>query len=230
MKRIIILFCIVAFAQRVQAQTTQGSVVATGSFNYFTSLGEGEEGSSQKTNRFNISPQIGYMVSDNLEIGLFANLDKYNYHSETLTTADEWNFSKHQTTSKAIGSYLRKYVFLTDKLAFTGKGEINYSTYTSTYNSFKNTNGRDYDFYSTAIEDSQFEAAVRPGLSFFLSDKISLNTTYGALSYTIHSSDYESLQENYQNEMESNGYHNKKNKLSLDLSTSSFMLGLSYFF
>lgn len=68
----------------------------------------------------------------------------HEYRSETLTMADEWCFERQTTSDKAISAYLRKYVFLSDKLAFTGKGEMNYSTSTSTLNSYKNKDKRNF--------------------------------------------------------------------------------------
>lgn len=230
MKKLLLLVVFLALHQGLRAQTSQGSVVVTGSVGYDASNKSGTNNLKENTSSYLISPRIGYMVADNFEAGLFGTLHKReeDYHGRISGADKEYGESK--MTEKAVGAYLKKYFFLKDKLAFSATGEASYNSVRSTHVTY--TEGlrpkqlrSDYSY-----KTSRFEAAIRPGFSFFFSEKIALNATYGALTYSTESLDYLYYQHLYPQEPRYYKDDRKTHGLKLDLSSASSSLGLSYFF
>ncbi|PRY09742.1 outer membrane protein with beta-barrel domain [Pontibacter ummariensis] len=224
MKKLLILLCLVAIVTGTQAQTTQGTIVATGALGYTTSKDK-DPNSTERTFRYNLSPQLGYLVTDNLEAGLTGTFDKYHYRFENSIDSQEKEHFKRKATEKATGAYLKKYIFLTENLAFSGTGDITYQHFTETTVQDREQDGSRHTLYNSTYERELFIVAVRPGLSFFLSNKISLNTTYGTLSYTVLAIEQETWQQDLLNE-----YEDRTKAFTLNLTSSSFFLGLSYYF
>lgn len=227
MKKLLIILCILGFAHGAQAQTTKGTVVATGSFGFSVANEHNNETDfEENTTSYLLSPRVGFIISDYLELGAFGTYSRSKTDTEAYKALNDMQFEEAEATDKAIGVYVKKYIPLTDKVALTGTGEIGYSRYKSAETE---QDKADHIYYSLKRETASLEVAIRPGFSFFASEKISLNATYGAISYSIKTYENETLDELHWGP-EPKLLEEKTNRIGLDLTLSSFSLGLSYFF
>ncbi|GAA4425192.1 hypothetical protein GCM10023188_05900 [Pontibacter saemangeumensis] len=232
MKKLLSLFILVAIAQGVQAQTSKGAFVATGSVGY--SFGKDKTPGTDLediSRSYHISPKVGYLVSDKVEVGVFATISENARHIRYYYANNEIKQRfKAKSTQKAAGVYLKRYIFFTDKLALSGMGEFSYSTEETTHFESLQYGADPASFSTSRSEKAAFVAAARPGLSYFLSEKISLNGTFGELRFQKDICTTEEKEQNSTGEITSSLDEQKVRTFALDVSSSTFLLGVSYFF
>ena len=163
------MMAVVATSSVAMAQTegfTKGSLFLSGSVG-FSSEKEpfGEE--EMKVSSFNFSPRIGYFVSSNIAVGINASIGS---SKETNSFDDE----EEKFTEMAIGAFGRYYFTPANKFSM-------FLHLNADYVSQKNTFDDGVD--ETEFKVSGFQAGLAPGLHYFISNRLALETSVGLLGF-----------------------------------------------
>lgn len=149
MKKLFLFFVFAILALTGKAQTSAGTVVVGGGFDFVSD--SPENSNNQKTSSFSFQPSVGYFVADHFVVGLdFAIITSKT--SAGGTTTDK-------TSTFAIGPYARYYKFLTDneKVAFFGQADFAFAF------------GKDTPYVGSSTKSSAFSVGISPGFSYFFS-------------------------------------------------------------
>ncbi len=223
-------------AGQVQAQTTQGTVALTGILGYYRNTGSADKEElgvryDALDQDYTIAVAAGFFLQDNLELG--ASVFMNNSENKSLTPYySHITDQRSDRQEKTLRIYARKYKFLTEKLAAhaTLSGGWNNIAFdvvnTATYLNAPNFTTT----YTIADHYNTYSAALSPGLSYFVSDKIAIGLNLGALAYSRYKVDEKF--KNIDTRFPDNTYETKYTShiLELDFSSMNFNLGLSYFF
>jgi len=127
-----------------------------------------------KTSDFNITPRVGFFVTDNIAIG--ASLGYMSSKIDAGDTATNSQFS--------VGVFGRYYATPASDFSVFAELGVNYV-------SMKNEYGVDTDgsLFATDSKPNSMEIALRPGVSYFLSDHFALEASIAALSYSSYDPD-----------------------------------------
>ncbi|GAB3199409.1 hypothetical protein ABID22_002329 [Pontibacter aydingkolensis] len=228
MKKIFFTVLCFVLVQLSFAQIPQGSWTATGTLGYTSRTEEAKSGNVELNRQsYQVSPGIGYFVTNNLELGLMAGY-RYSEHDEKNSIMAGPSYTNyHEIKNYSAGVYARAYKFLVNNLAVYGQADVNYNFSDVSYKQVLSSFSK-YEL-ENKTETNYFSAAVRPGIAFFLSDKISLNATYGELSYSRNNEEQQ-RRELIFNETTTRDTSSESNQFQLVLSSSSFNLGLSFYF
>lgn len=109
---------------------------------------------------FGISPKVGYLVSDNLVLGIGVGYIYGQGKSDGEKTSE--------TNGITVTPYVKKFFPLSQKLAFHTQGEASY----------KHSKEKLVD-----AEFNELSIGVRPGLTYKLSEKFLLSANVGYLGY-----------------------------------------------
>ncbi|NDK55354.1 outer membrane beta-barrel protein [Pontibacter fetidus] len=213
MKKLLTAAVLALLSTGAFAQTTQRSIVVSGTLGINRSQDEIESNSDPRTNTitsFALKPSIGYMVSDRLELGMNIGL---NYSKTELVIGKEsYKFtSESVSTSVEFSPFVRKYFMLSEKLAFTGTASAGFSL---------GNNKTENNFNSTKTESTRncVFASIVPGITFFPTEKIGLSTYFGSLGYTKVTF-----------KPKEGSYKEVQSDFGLNLSSSTFGIGFSYY-
>jgi hypothetical protein len=230
MKKIVLTILLTVLVQLGFAQVLQGNWTATGSIGYNKSQQNGDRYSTSYTYEhkyFDIRPTIGYVIANNIEVGLTGSYNRSKSNSKRIIAVDTLSTYYDDSKSWSAGVYTKAYKFLLSNFAVTGQADVSYYSYSSDF-AQKNI-GYYSNEYVGEHESNYISATLRPGISYFLSDKISLNATYGSLSYTKMDN-----QAYYKNQAYNRDHIDDSaadgHSLVLNLSSSSFGAGISFFF
>lgn len=215
------------------AQLQQGTWATTGNISYLRENQERDAATDAqpkveaKYERFQLRPSIGFFVSDGFELGITAGYDYSDYvrNSSTQTYATA---NSYEVKSYTAGVYARKYKFLAANVAVFGQGDINYivSDVISEFVGSGAFNTYKADYRSDV---KHFSVNLRPGVSFFVHDRISLNALYGTLSYSRSDMDHKRFEVIFGHN-NSSEYSTDAYDLRFDFSGQSLSLGLSLYF
>lgn len=140
----------------------KGDVFVTGMFN----VGTTKEGDA-KTSTFNFSPKVGYFVSENIAIGLGLGFE----------TSE--NAAKTKTDEFSVGAFGRYY--FTPSSQFSVFGQLGFDVTSSKVT----PDGGD------SAKSNGFNIALKPGISYFLSDSFAIEATWGELGFNSDKADAE---------------------------------------
>lgn len=125
----------------------------------------------------NVSPSLGFLVSDNLEagaqVGYSIVLEKGSYPSPSTTMYD------NKITTFSVGFYARRYFNISEKFLFSTNGGADYfgtGQTTKTTNTGTSTENK--------VKTRGFDLYIGPGLVFLPSDHWGLRMGIGNISYT----------------------------------------------
>ena len=130
-----------------------------------------------KVRNIALTPQIGYFVNDNLLIGT-----RIGYSQEkNVLRGSSGNIVINSEARKnifRIGPYLRFHKSINDQLYLFTQGNIDLG-----FGKIKNEN-KSTDII---IEENvfEFEAGLKPGLLFLLSDRFGIESSFGFLGYKL---------------------------------------------
>ncbi len=171
-------------------------------------------------NRFNFSPQIGYIFSDHLAGGIqfsFLYALQKNDFSENVNL--QLINSQQQLQQFVIGPFLRYYTPLTDKAGFLFDLSLGYGL-------GKETQEED-NTEVTSTDITTFQANVNPTFYYFVTPSLALEASIGGLNYSDVDREVNEIQNNT----------NFQNLNTPDESTnfnvsfgSTFRIGLNYYF
>lgn len=176
MKKILLsAAAVIAFAFNAQAQETtgvtgfsEGDVFMTGSVGFGTT-----KNGDNKTDQFNISPKAGYFVTSNIAIGA-----QIGYISQTQTVDAEFGQVDVDTNSFTVGAFGRYYFTPARNFSFFGQLGVDYVT------SKTETEG-----VPGESKNNGFNVGLAPGVSYFVSEHIAFEATFGFLGYNTSKPD-----------------------------------------
>lgn len=190
MKKIIICLATLLSISYLNAQnqTEKGNFLLGGGINYSFQNYNNNGLSNQyynnltRQNTFKINPNIGYFIDKNVALGaeLFYsnNQQKSNYNYNPIYDPAFSNYEQLSTTNTfGIGVFVNYYVPITDKLSFLLNSSVGFAN--SKLKTEYSNNNR-----SEAATGNSFGLAVSPGLVYFVSPKLSLQTKFADLHYT----------------------------------------------
>lgn len=172
----------------------KGDVFASGSLGY-NSRKTGED----KYTRFGVMPRVGYFVSDKIAVGAQIG---YSSTESTFYNGMEWN--ERTTNAITAGLFARYYGTPGKTFSFFGQLHANYNSEKTEYE-----DGGD-------AKTNGFDIGVMPGISYFVSDHIALEATFGALGYGTSKPDADGAE--------------STNSFNLNLDLASVGIGITYKF
>jgi len=164
MKKLLLFVALAVFAITSKAQTSVGTVVIGGGFDFWSQ--SPENSNNTKTSYFSFKPSVGYFVADRFVIGLDLSIATEKQSASGATT--------YRYNSFGIGPYARYYKFLSDneKVAFFGEADLAFSFTKETQNNLPSKNG------------NAFGVGVFPGFSYFFSKHWSGEISFTGLRFT----------------------------------------------
>lgn len=160
-----------------------------------------------------ISPNMGYFIGSNIEIGLGIGYSFRKTDSQFTEDAQTIDMATNMH-SFSIYPYARKYFGINKNFAFYLQGEGSYSR-SKNEQEIMNNGNQNFDSSSDS-----FFVGIRPGLTFFVSNSFAFETSLGSLGYSTSS--FENTRDNV-----SDG---NTDSFNLNLSSSDLFFGLSYYF
>ena len=136
---------------------TKGDVFISGSFGFGS-----EKTGDNKTNTFNISPRVGYFVSENIAAGA-----RINFSSEKR----ELGTNEETLSITTLGAFGRYYFSPTSKFSLFGELGVDYVA-----SKFEEEGEPD-------DKANGFGLGLAPGVSYFISNNFALEATWGILGY-----------------------------------------------
>jgi hypothetical protein len=194
-----------AFAQ------SPGSISVGGEFNlWFTSpktVNNNQTVDGTKTTQFTLLPSFEYFVNEQLSIGLGIgyNVTRNKNVNGNTTTTTKWGTFYFQP-------YARKYFKLGDHLDLFGEAGVSLG-----FGNNVNETSNGTTTLSTKYAYSSYSIGINPGISFHVSDKVALETSFGFLGYQGSSTEVAANQKN------------KTNDFGVQLNTSTLTFGIRYF-
>lgn len=234
MKKIILTALCAVLVQLSFAQIQQGTWTATGSSSYsqFKRQNNNQADDQLSYNHayksFQLRPSIGYFVTNNVEIGVFGGYSYSDQLLESFMPNVSTNSAKYEVATYSAGLFTRAYKFIANNFAFYGQANVGYAS-SSIYN-LNEVEGTFHKYMDETDTDSQhLSVSILPGITFFVHDRISLNATYGVLSYSRSDNEHK-RKEFIFGQASTHEFNSGSHDLSLNLSSDSFSLGLSYYF
>ena len=220
MKKLLLSVILACIGSAVLAQTSQGNIVVSGTVGYQNNAHQTEnETYTYDSRSFTIAPGIGYILKDGLEAGISFRLssslnESYHYYLNEDGRGELYSMNESKDKSFAISPYLKKYFSLSDKIAFTGEAYISFSKGKSRYQN----EVVDHSSTDSKNNNTGFGVGLRPGITFFPTDKIGLSANFGHLGYN-HTT--------YNNE--EFDFKSKSSDFGLNLSGNTLTFGFGYY-
>ncbi|RZJ31852.1 MAG: porin family protein [Flavobacterium sp.] len=146
-----------------------GDIFITGSVGFNSS-----KTGDAKSNGFDVSPSIGFFVSDNIAVG-----GRVGYNS-TTTNSGAPGADDAKSSTFSIGGFGRYYA--TPASQFSMFVELGLNYHSTTENA-----GDGFD----DVKSTGFGIALAPGISYFVSDNWALEASIAALSYNTDKPDFD---------------------------------------
>jgi hypothetical protein len=162
-------FAYVLLFSFISVVSVQAQYFAGGSFNLSTTGGNIETGNTttdkQSTASFEIKPEVGYFLSEDLAVGLGVGFSS----SRTKTPGDPEVIER--TTGFSIEPFTRYHIGISDKLSLFGQGQLGFSTSINKEEAGSTT--------TDGPRSNTIRIAVFPGVSFDLNEKVALEAFIG---------------------------------------------------
>ena len=169
---------------------------------------------SNKDYKFSITSNYGYFIKDNIAIGVNLNFSTATTHIDLIDPPDPSYYNNATDLIYGGGAFIRYYKKIIGNLNLTFTGKLGYN-YEDLKNNYVSTTS------NTEYKTEIYNAAIIPGLVYFISPKFGIETTFGNLSYTYT---------NYKDNLSTSGTHSSNGDLQLNFTFSTFQFGLSYYF
>ena len=204
MKRLLLLA--ILSVNSIFSQNEKGTKLISVGFNYFSENSNSVEGFSKNKN-FGLSPKIGYFVEKNLAVGLTYSFSSRDYESGFING----NNISSSEKSNSFGIFSNLYKEIAGDLHFVADASILYLTKNE-----KNSNS--INSYSE-LEMQGLSVGIRPGLIYFLTPNLSIQTLIGSLSY-----------ENLKNKNKNSNGTSKSERFQANFNTYNYYLILNFHF
>ncbi|APZ44978.1 hypothetical protein BW723_01145 [Polaribacter reichenbachii] len=162
---------------------------------------ETTDNNTSKGYGISLNPEIGFTIKNNLVLGLGLGYDYYKNEN-----TDALNYSRSRNVL-SIAPYVKKFIPINSHLLFSLKGEARFST-----DENKNSDS------TNLSRNKTFFVGFRPGITYFLSKRISLDANIGSIGYSHFNRKYDTNDETY-----------KSNSFNLNLNSSDFLFGFTYY-
>lgn len=187
MKKLLLLAAFVGVASFASAQTSSGSIMVGGSLGFGSGKSEASNSGTTvdgpKLSNFNISPAVGYFIMDNIAVGL-----RIGYGSNKSTQENYLGVNGDERVDKnsnfTVSPFARYYMEMGDKAGIFVDGAIDIGSGKTTT---EITTGGTTN--STEPTSSSFGVNIRPGVYWFVTDKIGLEGTFGSLGWNQNKTD-----------------------------------------
>lgn len=157
------------------AQDLNNKVLVGGVLDFYSS-NDDTETSTTKSNRFGISPMVGYYFSPKIVAGL-AGSYSYRKYETTREESELYNLEDNINTY-LLGPFARYHFNPVDKFTFFLHIEALYGK----ENGQSTRNYVDEQLVSD-IDGNRFQSVLQPGISYRVSDKISFEAQFISVSY-----------------------------------------------
>jgi hypothetical protein len=213
MKKLSFIFAALIMALTVSAQPEKGNIFLGGSVNLNAGSSNtkvnGDKTDGPKTFSFNVSPAVGYFLSDKIMAGI-----KLGYTTNsTKTTDNSDNTFTELSNTIGVGLFARYYIVPIEKMGFFFEANVG----TGFGSSAVKVNGDKTDGPSTF----SLNAGISPGIAIFVSNRVALEAQYGFLGYNSFST-----------KSDNGGVDVKQNSsnFGLNLNPGTFRFGVSVLF
>ena len=230
MKKLLFI-AIVAVSLGANAQIEAGKLMIGGSFGFGTSSGESTNtmGSTSTTTKdnstmsFNLIPQVGYMINENLGAGLGIG---YDYSKTTQFEAFDNGTDKFDNISKEGTFYISPFVRYyknTGERAYAF-GEFALPIGMGSYNDLKMNDNNDGVIDNDPRKVFTFATQLSVGFNYFLNDRCALEAKWAGLEYKSSTYSQEGTTGNvdWKNE-------DKRSNFGLGLDMTAISVGLRIF-
>lgn len=212
MKKCLVTACLALFGAGAFAQTTQGTMVVSGSVGL---TGQGYETQDSgwpihtgNNTSFYVSPHIGTFYRDGVEVGIGAG---FSFSRNSIGNDGEESTYKNYMFS--LSPYVRKYFPITEKLFFTagasaGAGFGRRSSRSTPDGSFTNTS-----------KEFSFGINASPGLVYFATERLGFSIDIGGANWSRRTTTAEQTD-----------YKTTETSFRASFSPSSSTIGIRYIF
>lgn len=184
------------------AQFSKGNVFLGGSLGVNNQNGNTTSSVYSLTQNFSINPTVGFMLADNLAIGVRLGYSDYAYYYQNT-----FQKSADQETLSG-GLFVRRFFSISEKFLFALDGGVNYGRSTTNYK----YNSNPYGYGDSSQKSYSVTAQVVPTFLYLPSNHWGIEASIGSLYFT-HSY-------NFINEINANTFN---------LNYGSFSLGFAYY-
>ncbi len=172
MKKLLLLFLLITttFSYSQESENEKNFKIQKGSWNYSGQISFSGF-SDANTNEIggDLNAQIGYTIKDNLVIGL-----GFGANRSRVPLLDNAIQSVQKELGISAYTFVKKYIPISEKLAFSLQGELRYSYLEGLDNN-----------RVTISERDRYSIGIRPGLTYFLSKNVALSANFGFLGYAL---------------------------------------------
>ena len=188
MKKLLMIAAFAGAAFTSSAQFAKGDMFASGSVGYSSS----SQGDLKSTTML-VSPGVGYFLTSNLSLGLELGVGSQSSENASVKTDNQ--------SSMTAGVHARYYFTPANKFSFFGNMGVDYMSANDKIDKVKTTG---------------FGLSVSPAISYFVSDKIAMEASFGSIGYNSMKTDIAGAK--------------AMNTLNVNLDLSSISYGLIYKF
>jgi hypothetical protein len=213
------------------SQTKKGRMFIAGQFNIYGDNASNLNDiylSNRKSFEFQISPNFGYFIRDNIAVGAnlkFGLVDSTRVDEIPIDPAMPTILTgKSNSLSYGTGCFVRYYKKITDNFLFFLNARASYTYKTTKLGHYSNDPGYIYSAADPAIQEVQaknISVGISPGLVYFMTPKLGIETTFSSIYYSNSSS--KNISVNYDN-------YNNVNTFGFNFNITTFYLGLTYNF
>ncbi|UOB16939.1 outer membrane beta-barrel protein [Abyssalbus ytuae] len=166
---------------------------------------------------FSLAPSIGYSFSKNWLAGVSIGYSYYENESKSFSQDTLIRRSDNFRKSYSVNPYFKKSFDIKNNFLVFIRGDFNY-----TKSKYEDKNSSDDSEYMSSDQRNNFFVGIKPGITFFLSNKFALESTVGRFGYN---------KTTYKNNLNNdNDYDDKSDGFIASLDFSSIYFGLSYYF
>lgn len=162
-------------------------------------------------------PNVGYAIGKNIITGLSFGYGYAKSESSSANDGNIDNFNSNDRRTMSIAPYVRGYLPVGKKLALYAQGEVGFS----------NVKNKSHDENTNSpINESTSKGyfiGIRPGVTYFISKNLALETGLGFLGYSKTDSEFKSTSGTFDQSGESSSFN-------FSLNSSDLLFGLSYYF
>jgi hypothetical protein len=233
MKTTLLIFTALVLSINSSAQLNKGSMMISGRFNYSKNNSTTKDTSIFASNpindgkSFNLNLSYGYFVADNIVVGIYGGYGNSNSKSEnTQFNGSGFIYNRNSFTNSGLsaGVFSRYYKWL-GKSKFAIFGSL-----TAGYNSGKQQQKQSSQYGASIIENnshadySVMSIGFNPGLVYFFTKRIAVETSFGNMGYSTR------LSRNYSANDSYSETRNSSFDTNLSLSLSNLYWGVNFYF
>jgi hypothetical protein len=228
MRKTFLLAAVLMAATAVYPQTEKGKMLVGGQANFFgstNSILSSFNDYERNTIGFQLNPGFGYFISNNLAIGLntdfgFTKSDiirKYPGQIPSESTEET------KTSGYGGGGFARYYQSISNNFFFFVNGGISYTKKTERIELANNDPAYIYPVENPAsqeIHSNTYYLDISPGLVYFATPKLGIQSTFSRVYYRNSSSENKSLPSDN---------HRNTSHFGLEFNPTTFFIGLFWY-